>query len=199
MALECSTPRITEHGHDLGAAGVELDERGRPRLGPTLRTTAEHIWAGGDATGDLLFTHVGGYEAGVISADILGRPFARDYRVVPRVTFCEPEVAGVGLTEEQAREAGHEVVTALTPFVDNSRSFLEGETEGHVKLVADRGTGELLGGHIVGEAAGELIHQVVTVMAARIPAAMVGDAIHAYPTRADSVRGAFRQLADRLG
>ena len=67
------------------------------------------IWAAGDATGDLLFTHVGTYEAELVVDDILGRPRRRDYRVVPRVTFCDPEVASVGLTERQAREAGHDV------------------------------------------------------------------------------------------
>jgi len=87
-------------GHDLEAAGVRLDDKGRPQLTETLRTTAPHIWAGGDATGELLFTHVGGYEAGLIAADILGDPRPRDYRVVPKVTYCEPEVASVGLTEE---------------------------------------------------------------------------------------------------
>ena len=185
-------------GHDLDAAGVELDDRGRPRLGPTLRTTAEHIWAGGDATGELLFTHVGGYEAGVIVADILGHPSPRDYRIVPRVTYCEPEVAAVGLTEDEARAAGHDVVSATSRFVDNPRSFIEGEAHGHVKLVADRRSGDLLGGHIVGEAAGELIHEVVAAMASRAPARAFADAIHAYPTRAESVRGAFRELAEQL-
>jgi pyruvate/2-oxoglutarate dehydrogenase complex dihydrolipoamide dehydrogenase (E3) component len=185
--------------HDLGAAGVELDRRGRPVLGPTLRTTAGHIWVGGDATGELLFTHVGGYEAEVIVADVLGRPFPRDYRVVPRVTYTEPEVASVGLTEAQAREGGREVVTAVARFADNSRSFLEGERAGLVKLVADRATGELLGGHVVGEVAGELIHEVVAAMAARAPAGVVGQAIHAYPTRSEAVREAFRALAGRLG
>src|SRR5262249_14374701 len=112
-------------GHDLAAAGVELDDRGGPVRTETLRTTAPHIWVGGDATGDWLFTHVGDYEASVIVADILGRPFPADYRVVPRVTFCEPEVASVGLTEEQAHEAGGSVRVGMVPFADGSRSFLE--------------------------------------------------------------------------
>ncbi len=185
-------------GHDLEAAEVELDERGRPQLGPTLRTTNDRVWVGGDATGELLFTHVGGYEAEVIVADILGRPFPREYRVVPRVTYCEPEVASVGLTEDQAREGGHDVVTARARFADNPRSFLEGESQGLVKLVADRSNGELLGGHVVSEAAGELIHEVVAVMAGRIPASVVGRAIHAYPTRSEAIREAFRTLAAAL-
>ncbi len=186
-------------GHDLEAAGVRLDDKGRPQLTETLRTTAPHIWAGGDATGDLLFTHVGGYEAGLIAADILGDPRPRDYRVVPKVTYCEPEVASVGLTEEAARGAGHEVVTGLVRMADVTRAFLEGEPFGLVKLVADEDSGELLGGHIVGEHAGELIHEVVAAMAARTPVATLGNTIHAYPSWSAGVRGAFRALAAELG
>ena len=185
-------------GHDLDAAGVEVDGRGRPVLTETLRTTAPYIWAAGDATGDLLFTHVGGYEAEIVVDDVLGRPRPRDYRVVPKVTYCEPEVGSVGLAEDQARTAGHDVVTSVAGFGDNSRSFIEGEPAGQVKLVADRRTGELLGGHIVGANAGELIHEVVAVMAGRAPLGAVGPAIHAYPTLAQSVGWAFRQLAEQI-
>jgi len=183
--------------HDLEAAGVELDLWGRPLLDDTLRTTAPHVWAGGDAKGDLLFTHVGAYDAEVIVADILGRPFRKDYRVVPRVTYCEPEVASVGLTVQQAREAGNDVVTSVAGFSEITRSFLEGEQGGQVKLVADATSGQLLGGHIVGENAGELVHELVAVMAGRVPAAALAGAIHAYPTLSETVRSAFRGLVAR--
>jgi pyruvate/2-oxoglutarate dehydrogenase complex dihydrolipoamide dehydrogenase (E3) component len=179
-------------GHDLAAAGVELDDAGRPRLTETLRTTAPHIWAGGDATGELLFTHVGEYEATVIVADILGRPFPVDYRVIPRVTYCEPEVASVGLTEEQALDAGRAIRVGRVPFADRARSFLEGESAWHVKIVADAGNGEVLGGHIVGEAAGELLGEIVLAMAGRVPAAVAGRAVHPYPTRSETVQAAMR-------
>lgn len=179
-------------GHVLAAAGVELDEQGRPRLTDTLRTTAPHIWAGGDATGDLLFTHVGGYEASVIVADVLGRPFPADYRVVPRVTFCQPEVASVGLTEEQARADGRAIRVGSVPFADGTRSFLEGESAWHVKVVADAQSREVLGGHIVGEAAGELLGEVIVAMAGRVPASVAGRAIHPYPTRSETVHAAMR-------
>ncbi len=185
-------------GHDLAAAGVELDDAGKPVLSETLRTTADGVWAAGDATGELLFTHVGTYEAQLVVDDILGRPRPRDYRVVPRVTFCEPEVASVGLTEQQARDAGHEVVTASLSLADNERAVIDGSTIGLVKLVADRATGELLGGHIVSDEAGAMIHEVVAVMAGRVPARAIGDAIHAYPTRSESVKGAFEELASKL-
>lgn len=185
-------------GHDLEAAGVALDESGKPVLGETLRTTNPSIWAAGDATGELLFTHVGGYEAGLVLDDIRGRPRPRDYRVVPKVTYTDPEVASVGLTERAAREAGTDVVTSMLPMQDNERAEIEGKPRGHVKLVADSRTGEVLGGHVVGEGAGELIHEVAIAMVARVPAATVGHAIHAYPTLSESVGGAFAQLAEAL-
>src|SRR5207247_7896596 len=131
--------------HDLAAAGVELNDRGFPELDDHLRTTADGIWAAGDATGELLFTHVGTYEAELVVDDILGRPRRRDYRVVPRVTFTEPEVGSVGLTEDQAREQGHDVATSILRFEDNERAQIEGRTFGIVKLVADSRSGELLG------------------------------------------------------
>jgi pyruvate/2-oxoglutarate dehydrogenase complex dihydrolipoamide dehydrogenase (E3) component len=185
-------------GHDLAAAGVELDDRGKPVLTETLRTTGDGIWVAGDATGELLFTHVGTYEAGLVVDDILGRPRPRDYRVVPRVTFCDPEVASVGMTERQARDDGHEVVTASLPVADNERAMIDGSRWGLVKLVADRTSGELLGGHIVGEDAGAMIHEVVAAMAGRVPARAIGEAIHAYPTLSESVKGAFELLAEAL-
>ncbi len=183
--------------HDLEAAGVELDDSGSPVLSDTLRTTAPNVWAAGDATGDLLFTHVGSYEAALVVDDILGNPRPRDYRVVPRITFCDPEIASVGLTEREAREAGIDVRTAVLRIDDNERAHIDGRTHGLVKLVADARSGALLGGHIVGEEAGAMIHEVVAAMAGRISFAEVGDAIHAYPTLSESVKGAFEQLTDR--
>jgi pyruvate/2-oxoglutarate dehydrogenase complex dihydrolipoamide dehydrogenase (E3) component len=180
-------------GHDLEAAGIELDERGRPILTETLRTTNPRVWAGGDSTGELLFTHVGGYEAGVISADVLGTPFPRDYRVVPRVTFCEPEVASVGLTEADARDQGRTVVLGLARFSEATRAFLEGDPAGLVKVVADAETGEVLGAHIVGDHAGELIAEAIAAMAGRVPAGVIGAAIHPYPTLSEAVARAMRE------
>jgi pyruvate/2-oxoglutarate dehydrogenase complex dihydrolipoamide dehydrogenase (E3) component len=185
--------------HDLDVAGVELDGDGLPVLTDTLRTTNPDVWVAGDATGDLLFTHVGAYEAELVVKDILGHPERRDYRVVPRVTFCDPEVASVGRTERQARDDGLDVITSVVPFKDNERSHIEGKTYGLVKLVADRRTGELLGGHIVGEEAGALIHQVVLMMFARTTALAVARAIHAYPTFSESVKGALLGISEQVG
>jgi pyruvate/2-oxoglutarate dehydrogenase complex dihydrolipoamide dehydrogenase (E3) component len=184
--------------HDLPAAGIEMKD-GKPVLDETLRTTAEKIWAAGDATGDLLFTHVGGYEAEIVVDDILGTRRPRDYRVVPKVTYCEPEVASVGLSEDAARKEGREVVTSMLRIEDNERAVIEGTTHGIVKLVADKNSGELLGGHIVAECAGEMIHEVVAAMASGASVHEVGEAIHSYPTLSETLKGAFLGLADQLG
>jgi pyruvate/2-oxoglutarate dehydrogenase complex dihydrolipoamide dehydrogenase (E3) component len=183
--------------HDLDAAGVEMKD-GKPVLDETLRTTGEKVWAAGDATGDLLFTHVGGYEAEIVVDDILGTRRPRDYRVVPKVTYCEPEVASVGLTEEAARKHGHDAVSSMLNIADNERATIEGTMHGMVKLVADKKTGELLGGHIVAETAGDMIHEIVAAMAARSPIREVAEAIHSYPTLSESVKGAFLGLAEKL-
>jgi pyruvate/2-oxoglutarate dehydrogenase complex dihydrolipoamide dehydrogenase (E3) component len=185
-------------GHDLVAVGLELDRAGRPLLSETLRTTAAGVWVAGDATGELLFTHVGTYEARIVADDLLGSPRPRDYRVVPRVTFSDPEVASVGLTEGRARELGREVVTGVSRIEDNERSHIEGGTDGIVKLVADRRSGELLGGHVVAEQAEAMIHEVAAAMAGRVPLSSMGEMIHAYPTWSESVRDAFRAIAARL-
>jgi dihydrolipoamide dehydrogenase len=118
--------------------------------------------------------------------------------VVPRVTFTEPEVGSVGMTEQQAAERGP-VATSLVRFSDNERAHIDGRTHGIVKLVADAKSGELLGGHIVGEHAGEMIHEVVAAMAGRIHPKLVAEAIHAYPTLSESLKSAFLQLAERIG
>jgi dihydrolipoamide dehydrogenase len=115
---------------------------------------------------------------------------------VPRVTFCDPEVASVGLTEQQAMNAGHRVRTANVPLSANERSLIDGRPEGLVKLVADAGTGELLGGHVVGEDAGTMIHEIVAAMAGGLAPSTMGEAIHAYPTFSESVAGAFFALAE---
>jgi dihydrolipoamide dehydrogenase len=114
------------------------------------------------------------------------------------VTFCDPEVASVGLTERQARDAGADVVTASSPIAGNERAHIEGEIHGVVKLVADAATGELLGGHIVAEDAGALIHEITVAMAGHMPIPTVAEAIHAYPTLSESVKGTFAQLVERI-
>ncbi len=167
-------------GLNLEAAGVAHGRKG-VQVDARLRTTAKHIWACGDAAGPYQFTHVAEYHAGIVIRNaVFHLPAKVDYRVVPWATFTDPEVARVGLTEEEARQQGipHEVLRF--PFKDVDRAVTEVEPHGLAKFVV--GKGRILGASILGPHAGELIHEAVLAMQARLPFRKIADAIHVYPT-----------------
>jgi pyruvate/2-oxoglutarate dehydrogenase complex dihydrolipoamide dehydrogenase (E3) component len=158
---------------------------------------ADGVWAVGDITGHGAFTHVAYYQAQIAAADILGRDHpAADYRAVPRVTFTDPELAGVGLTEAQARAAGRTVSVGLLPTASSDRGWLHGPgaEQGVVKLVADERAGLLIGGSVMGPSAGEVIGFVGLAIRARIPIATLEQFIYPYPTFLRAVKGAIRRL-----
>jgi pyruvate/2-oxoglutarate dehydrogenase complex dihydrolipoamide dehydrogenase (E3) component len=180
-------------GVEHGPRGVAADER--------MRTSARHVFAAGDVTGRYLFTHVAAYEGRIAGQNAAGTRQKADYRVVPWVTFLDPEVARVGLTEPQAREAHGGVEVVRFPMSRVDRARLLGEPIGFVKLVtAGRravgrlGGGEVVGAHIVGPRAGELLHEVVLAMQSRAFAGRMAQAIHAYPTTSMAVQQAASQL-----
>ncbi len=184
-------------GLDLEAAGVAYGPNGIP-VDDTLRTNAPHIWAAGDVTGTYPYTHVADYQARIAEFNAMsGRPPRRaDYRVVPRVIFTDPELARVGLTEHEARNAGYDVKSATVPMRNLARALTAGETDGAVKLVADQATGELLGGHVLAARGGELLAEVALAMRLRLPASAIADTIHAYPTLSEAVFWAAYELAE---
>lgn len=178
--------RPNVEGLNLGAAGVKYDGE-RIFTDEHLRTSAPHIFAAGDVTGHFPFTHVAAYEASVVVRNALFfRPLLQktDFRVVPWTTFTDPEIARVGMTEEEARrEYGKDGVKIYrTEFADNDRAQAEGETRGFVKLVCAGRRLEIVGAHIVGRHAGEIIHEVVLAMKKRLPVTALGRLTHVYPT-----------------
>lgn len=179
----------------LEAAGIEWTPKGI-RVDEQLQTSQPWAWAAGDVVGGALFTHVAS-EMGKVAARnaVLGARQVADLRITPRVTFTDPELASVGLTEQQAREAGHEVRVGSAKLADAEKAQIDGQTHGHVKAVADARSGELLGCHIVAEAAGDMIHEAVAIMAGRVPVATVAAAMHAYPTLSELMRTALREAA----
>jgi len=177
--------RPNVEGLGLEAAGVEYDGR-RVRTDDYLRTTARGIYAAGDVTGRYLFTHAAAYEASVVVRNALFFwPLRRraDFRLLPWTTFTDPEAARVGLTEREARERhGAGVRVFRTEFAENDRAQAEGETRGFAKFVcAGRGL-RLVGAHLVGPHAGELIHEAVLAMRAGLGLSALGQLIHVYPT-----------------
>lgn len=177
-------------GLNPGAAAVPTDEHLR---------AADGVWAVGDLTGHGAFTHVAYYQAQIAAADILSQSHAAaDYSAVPRVTFTDPEVGGIGMTEEQAQAAGLNVRVGLLPTASSDRGWLHGPgaKRGVVKLVADAQTGNLVGGSVMGPAAGEVIAFIGLAIRARIPITTLQEFVYPYPTFVRGVKGALRRLAD---
>jgi pyruvate/2-oxoglutarate dehydrogenase complex dihydrolipoamide dehydrogenase (E3) component len=183
---------LAEAGVQTAGHGVLVDSR--------LRTTNPAIYAAGDVTGIYPFTHVADYQARIVEHNLLDRdqPRQADYRVVPWVTYTDPELARVGLTEEEAKVGGFDVVTATVPFADLPRALTRGERAGMVRLVVDRARGTVLGGHVLGAGAGELIGEIAVAMEARLPVEAIARTIHPYPTMAEGLFWAAEQAADRL-
>ena len=174
---------------NLEAAGVEYTDRGIT-VDKSMRTSVKHIYACGDCTGGLNFTHVAGYEAGVIiKSAIFKLPAKADYRVVPKVTYTEPEAASVGLSETEARELHPKVKVYKVPFSDNDRAICDVSREGFVKMIVRKG-GDILGCHIVGPGGGELIGEVALAMNSRLKVGDIMGTIHAYPTLSELLKGA---------
>lgn len=189
----------TPNAGDLGldAAGVAFSERGI-EVEATLQTFVPHIFAAGDVTGIYPFTHAADYQAriAVHNAFSANPPLKADYRVVPWTTFTDPELARVGLTENEAIAGGYAVVTASVPFEDVARAIVADQRVGCVKLVVDRSSHQILGGHILGAHAGELIAEVALAMRHRLPVSSICDTIHAYPTLAEGVFWTAHQIVN---
>jgi len=178
-------------GLGLGAAGVEYDKRKGIKAGPSLKTTQGHIYAAGDVTGPFKFTHMAEYQAGLAVSNALFPLVKRkvDYRVVPWVTFADPELARVGLTEAEARAKYDKVSVYRQPFDGVDRALLEGEGKGLIKIVVGKKK-QILGAHILGPGAGELIHEYVVAMKAKLPITAISGTIHVYPTVSQGLKRA---------
>jgi len=178
-------------GLGLDHLDVEVDEPGYVPVDDTLHTNVEDIWALGDLRGAEMFTHTARDDAEVVYRTVFrDRQASIAGRVVPHAVFVDPEVAAVGLTEAQAREAGCDVAIGTQPFAGVAKARAMGETAGFIKFVADAATDRILGCHIVGPEAGNLIHEAVIAMVADVSYGEIGRAIHIHPTLAEGVNAA---------
>jgi dihydrolipoamide dehydrogenase len=177
----------------LADAGVELDERGLVRVDGALRTTVPGVYAIGDLVPGPALAHKASDEGVIAVEDACGLPtHALAYVDIPRATFCTPNVGSFGLTEEQAREQGHDVVVGKVPYGAVGGGIVYGDRSGLVKLVGESKYGELLGGHIVGSRATELIQELVNVRALEGGFAEVARIVHGHPTLSEAVMEAGR-------
>jgi pyruvate/2-oxoglutarate dehydrogenase complex dihydrolipoamide dehydrogenase (E3) component len=177
-------PRVERIG--LESIGIEPDEKGLP-VDDHCRL-AEGLWAIGDATGIMLFTHVAMYQARVVADNILGKERRADYRSIPRVVFSDPEIAAAGLSEERAREEGFDVATATVelPGVLARPWTYEQNPRGHLGLVADRQKRTLVGAWAVAPQAGEWIHQASLAIRAEVPVETLLDTVAQFPTYSEA-------------
>lgn len=173
-------------GLNLEEIGVKTD-RGRIVVDDRMKTNIENIYAIGDCTGKAMLAHVASYQGVVAAENIAGHNSIMDYKTVPGCIYTQPEMAGVGLTEKQAVEKGYDVKVGRFPLVANGKSLIMGDTEGMVKIVADRKYNEVLGVHILGPRATDLI--VEGALALRLEATIeeIITTIHAHPTVGEAI------------
>jgi pyruvate/2-oxoglutarate dehydrogenase complex dihydrolipoamide dehydrogenase (E3) component len=177
-------PRSAELG--LETIGVTLDPQ-RPGPVPIDEhcRVADGVWAAGDCTGVMLFTHLSKYQARIAMADMDGRPVAADYPAIPRVIFSDPEVAAVGMSEAQARDAGLDVAVAKLdlPSGGVARTYTyERDPHGEMALVFDRGSRTMIGAWAVAPLASEWIHQAVLAIRAHVPYEVLVDTVPQFPS-----------------
>jgi pyruvate/2-oxoglutarate dehydrogenase complex dihydrolipoamide dehydrogenase (E3) component len=193
--LLVATGRRADLG-SLGVGAVGIDERARAVPVDGLMRAAPGVWALGDVVGKGAFTHMSMYHAGIVIADVLGEaPRPAEYHAVPRVTFTDPEVGSVGLTEAEAREQGMTVRVGMAQIPSSARGWIhKAGNDGFIKLVEDSGRGVLVGATSAGPVGGEVLSMLTLAVHAAVPVQRLREMIYAYPTFHRAVEDALREL-----
>jgi dihydrolipoamide dehydrogenase len=187
-------------GFGLEATGVQLTDRGAVAIDEFMRTNVPHIYSIGDVTAKLMLAHVAEAQ-GVVAAETIGGAETMslgDYRMMPRATFCNPQVASFGLTEQQARDEGYDVKVATFPFTANGKAHGLAEPAGFVKLIADGKHLELLGGHLIGASVSELLPELTLAQKWDLGALELARNVHTHPTLSEALQEAFHGLAGHM-
>jgi dihydrolipoamide dehydrogenase len=187
-------------GFGLDKVGVALTDRKAIGVTEYLRTNVDHVYAIGDVTGLLQLAHVAEAQGVVAAETIAGAETLAlgDIRMLPRATFCQPNVASFGLTEQQARDEGHDVVVAKFPFTANGKAHGVGDPSGFVKLVADAKHLELLGGHLVGHDVSELLPELTLAQKWDLTANELARNVHTHPTMSEALQECFHGLTGHM-
>jgi pyruvate/2-oxoglutarate dehydrogenase complex dihydrolipoamide dehydrogenase (E3) component len=187
-------------GLNLEAAGVETRRGGYVLVDDALRTSAPHIFAAGDITGRMMLVQSATNEGNLAAEQaVLGGEHGYRHTIVPHGGFTDPEYASVGLTENRVRTEGLDYAAAVVPYAELDRGVVDGHTEGVCKLLVDRASRRILGAHIVGEQAVEVVQIVATAMRAGMPVEQLADVEFAYPTFTAIVGIAARRALRELG
>ena len=181
----------------LKEAGVQLTDRGFIKINERMETSAKGLYAIGDVAGPPMLAHKSEREGMIVAEVIAGKPFhPLSYGNIPNATYCHPEVASIGMTEAQVKEKKIDYKVGKFPYSANGRARTSGETEGFVKIIRDAKYGEILGAHIVGAHATELIHELAVARENEFTVEEIELAIHAHPTLSESIAEA---VLDSLG
>jgi dihydrolipoamide dehydrogenase len=177
------------HAGDLGleAVGVGRGDRGKIVVNDHLQTSVRGVYAIGDVTDIKQLAHFASAQGKAAAEIIAGHPAQTNWRAVPAATFTSPEIASVGITEREAKAEGRTVKIGRFPFRAHGRNIADGELAGFVKIVADAETDQVLGTHIIGAKASELIHECSLAIAADLNARDLAHAIHAHPTLTEAL------------
>ena len=184
-------------GLGLKEAGVALDNRGRVQIDPHFATTVKGIYAIGDVVAGPMLAHKAEDEGVAVAEIIAGQAGHVNYDVIPGVVYTTPEVSSVGKTEEELKQAGADYTVGKFPFTANGRSKVNQTTEGFVKILADAKTDRVLGVHIVGREAGEMIHEAAVLMEFGGSAEDLARTCHAHPTRSEAIKEAALAVGKR--
>jgi dihydrolipoamide dehydrogenase len=173
------------NSRDLGLeeVGVKVSERGFVEIDERMATNIPGIWAIGDVTGKLMLAHVGSAQGIVCAENIAGvETIKLNYEMMPRATFCQPQIASFGMTEAQAAERGYEVKVGRFPFQPNGKALGLGESTGWVKIITDAKYGEILGAHLIGPEVTELLPELTIAQMMELTTAEIARNVHAHPT-----------------
>jgi dihydrolipoamide dehydrogenase len=173
------------NGRDLGLEelGVKLSERGAVEIDERMATNVPGIWAIGDVTAKLMLAHVGSAQGIVCAENIAGaETVTLNYEMMPRATYCQPQVASFGLTEAQAKERGYEIKVGRFPFQANGKALGLGESTGWVKIITEAKYGEILGAHLIGPEVTELLPELTLAQMMELTPAEIARNVHAHPT-----------------
>ncbi len=179
---------------NLEKIGVELNKNGSIKVNDKMETSVKGIYAIGDCAGVYLLAYTASHEGLVAAANALGKPTKVNYKAVPITIFTDPEVGSVGLSQQKAEEKGHKVRTGQFMFRVLGKSKAERELAGHVKVIADDKTDKILGVHIVGAHATDLIHEAAVAIQNDMTAHQLGDVFHAHPVLAEALMEAVHDV-----
>jgi dihydrolipoamide dehydrogenase len=191
--------RPATDGAGLGRLGIALGDDGSVPVDQRCQVEQQtRVWAAGDVTGLVPYTHGANYQARVLTANMLGGHATADYRAIPRVIYTEPALASAGLTEDQARDKGLDVLTAQTDLADTARASTDSAAAGRLILIADRSKGVLIGASALGPGADNWISEAALAIRAEIPLAVLADVVHPFPTFAEAYEIPIRELASQI-